>query len=268
MKITFLGSGYATATNCYNTSFLIDNDSQYLLVDAGGGNGILNQAKKINFDWTKLNYAFISHAHIDHLLGIFWVLRSHICRDFLAGKRIDLFHIYCHDEVAEIIRFMVIKTFSRKYSQLLDDKIIIHLVEDRQKATLIGLKFTFIDILATSAKQFGFQVKFGNNKIFTFLGDEPCNPKLHSLIKKSDYLIHEAMCTQSEEDVFHPHQKHHSTVVDACQVANQCEVGCLIITHTEDKDQINRQSKYLAESQQHFKGKSLVPSDLEVIELV
>ena len=42
MKITMLGTGNAMVTECYNTCFVLSEqqqDLQYFLVDAGGGNG-------------------------------------------------------------------------------------------------------------------------------------------------------------------------------------------------------------------------------------
>ena len=38
MKITMLGTGNAVATECYNTCFVLSENNNYFLVDAGGGN--------------------------------------------------------------------------------------------------------------------------------------------------------------------------------------------------------------------------------------
>ena len=46
-KITMLGTGNATVTQCYNTCFVLDTSTTRLLVDAGGGNGVLGQLKKV-----------------------------------------------------------------------------------------------------------------------------------------------------------------------------------------------------------------------------
>ncbi len=41
-KIIVLGTGTASVVNNFNTCFVLeDNNSNYLLVDTGGGNGIL-----------------------------------------------------------------------------------------------------------------------------------------------------------------------------------------------------------------------------------
>lgn len=41
-KIIMLGTGSAMVTDCYNTCFLLKSENDCLLVDAGGGNGILS----------------------------------------------------------------------------------------------------------------------------------------------------------------------------------------------------------------------------------
>ena len=46
MKLTILGTGNATVTECYNTCFAVRMGERVLLVDAGGGNGILVQMEK------------------------------------------------------------------------------------------------------------------------------------------------------------------------------------------------------------------------------
>lgn len=46
-QITMLGTGNATVSQIYNTCFLLQTPSTLMLVDAGGGNGILSQLKKV-----------------------------------------------------------------------------------------------------------------------------------------------------------------------------------------------------------------------------
>ena len=41
-----LGTGNAVVTRCYNTCFILKDRGSMLLVDAGGGNGILQQLEK------------------------------------------------------------------------------------------------------------------------------------------------------------------------------------------------------------------------------
>ena len=74
-KIIMLGMGHATVTQCYNTCFLLQSGHSQLLVDAGGGNGILRQLKAVGCPITNLHHLFVTHAHTDHILGTIWLIR-------------------------------------------------------------------------------------------------------------------------------------------------------------------------------------------------
>lgn len=98
MKLKILGTGAAFATKYNNTSFLIMNKDEYLLVDGMGGSAILRAFKENNLSWTKLHNAFLSHQHTDHLLGMIWVIR-YIASLMIKGKYKDKFNLYLHEEL-------------------------------------------------------------------------------------------------------------------------------------------------------------------------
>ena len=75
MKLTMLGTGNAVVTNCYNTCFVLSDDGKYFLVDGGGGNGILSRMKDAGIDWHDIHDIFVTHKHMDHILGVMWVIR-------------------------------------------------------------------------------------------------------------------------------------------------------------------------------------------------
>ena len=70
-----LGTGNALATRCYNTCFTLHGEKGVLLVDAGGGNGILTQLEKVGIMREDISDLFVTHAHTDHLLGCIWIMR-------------------------------------------------------------------------------------------------------------------------------------------------------------------------------------------------
>ena len=61
MKLTFLGTGNAFVTECYNTCFAIAGDKGTLLVDAGGGNGILRALRKADINYKDITDIFVTH---------------------------------------------------------------------------------------------------------------------------------------------------------------------------------------------------------------
>ncbi|MBQ4508663.1 MAG: hypothetical protein II970_07190 [Paludibacteraceae bacterium] len=59
--ITMLGTGNALATRCYNTCFTLhDPSGEVLLVDAGGGNGILTQLEQAEIDLRLIRHLFLT----------------------------------------------------------------------------------------------------------------------------------------------------------------------------------------------------------------
>ena len=59
--ITMLGTGNALATRCYNTCFTLhDPSGEVLLVDAGGGNGILTQPEQAEIDLRLIRHLFLT----------------------------------------------------------------------------------------------------------------------------------------------------------------------------------------------------------------
>ena len=83
----------------------------------------------------------------------------------------------------------------------------------------------------------------------------------------SDWLLSEAFCLYEDRDRFKPYEKHHSTVKDACELAQRLGVPHLVLWHTEDKNYDRRKELYTAEGARYYTGDLHVPYDLEVIAL-
>jgi ribonuclease Z len=105
-------------------------------------------------------------------------------------------------------------------------------------------------------------------KKVTCLGDEPYNPLCRGFVEGSDWLLCEAFCLYSQRDRFKPYEKHHSTVREACQLAQELEIPHLVLWHTEDENYSQRKTLYMEEGRGYYNGDLHVPYDLEVIDLV
>ena len=99
-KLIVLGTGNAMVTKCYNTCFALQRGSEYVLVDAGGGNGILAQLTKAGVPYTAIRHLIVTHAHCDHLLGVVWMVRK-IGDLMMAGKYQGQLHVWCHASIIE-----------------------------------------------------------------------------------------------------------------------------------------------------------------------
>ncbi|MCI8375266.1 MAG: MBL fold metallo-hydrolase [Lachnospiraceae bacterium] len=265
-KLIILGTGNANATKCYNTCLALRNERGYFLVDAGGGNGILVQLEKAGIPLTEIHEIFLSHEHTDHILGMVWMIRM-IAAQMKQGNYEGNLDIYCHSDLEEPLLTIVGLTVQGKFVKLIGERIFLHPLEDGDEREILGYKIRFFDIRSVKAKQYGFTLTLHSGKRLTFAGDEPCREWEYDYVRNVDWLLHEAFCLYSERERFKPYEKCHTTVKDACELAEALGVKNLILYHTEDKNIARRRELYLAEGEPCFSGKLYVPEDLEVFTL-
>lgn len=265
-RLIVLGTGNANVTRCYNTCFAIDTAEGLLLCDAGGGNGIMQQLEKKNIGWERIHHLILTHAHTDHLLGAVWVIRM-IATRMNNGKYEGELHIYCSSAVREGLTQMALFTLQKKMTDRLNERIIFHEICDGHTETLLGREVTFFDIRSTKMQQHGFVMPLSGGRKLCCLGDEPYNPLCRSYVEGSDWLLCEAFCLYGDRDRFKPYEKHHSTVKEACELAQGLHIPNLVLWHTEDKTIQTRKQMYTAEGQQFYTGRLFVPDDLDEIKL-
>lgn len=266
LEITLLGTGNAAVTECYNTCFVLEDAGQYLMVDGGGGNEVLHRLKAAGYDWKDMRHIFVTHKHIDHLLGIVWMIRL-ITQNMHRGKYDGEAWIYAHDEVVDILTKIAEMVLEKKTLHFIGERLHFVTLADGNEFEAMGHRFRVFDIQSTKAKQYGFSVEYGGGKKLTCCGDEPYCDYEEPYAAGSDWLLHEAFCLYSQADIFDPYKKNHSTVKDACELAERLGVKNLILYHTEDKNIRNRKKLYTAEGKQYYHGNLFVPDDMEVISL-
>lgn len=268
MKLTILGTGHGTATECYNTCFTISKDNEYFLVDAGGGNGILKQLKSAEISSDNLIGMFISHTHTDHIMGAIWIIRI-IARKYLVENYEKPFTIYGNNEVIKAIRQVCGAVLPEKFNALFDDKIELIEVDTGDMIEVLGKKIIFFDINAKKVKQTGFYMWLNKEEKFTFIGDEVCQEPTEKYIKNSKWLFADAYMAGQEAEEYNPIKRHHHSTVKF--VANLCEklhVKNVILSHTIDTNLRNRKQSFTEDAKKYFNGNIFIPDDLEVIELM
>ena len=174
-------------------------------------------------------------------------------------------NIYCNDVVYEAILGVSKYILPEKLINGVLDVVDFHILEDNEQLEINGVKYTFFDINARGTKQFGFECVL-NGKRLVFLGDETLNVKLYDRVRGADYVMHEAFCLDSEENIFHAYEKNHSTVKTASEVMNGLDVKNLILYHTEDSHGDKRKGLYLKEGKENFDGVIYVPDEFDIIE--
>ncbi|MCQ2374436.1 MAG: MBL fold metallo-hydrolase [Salinivirgaceae bacterium] len=267
MKITMLGTGNAFAYEHYNTCFTISHNNQIMLVDGGGGNELLHRLKNKSIDWQDIKHVFVTHKHIDHILGIVWLIRL-VCQRAAAGKYNDTFHIYANADVVNILQNFTSNAFSKSQASQLGKAVQFITLSHADQHEIIGHTFRFFDIGSTKCDQMGFAMENnGNPNYLCCLGDEPYNAICQPFAQNCTWLMHESFCLFTEADDYQPYEKHHSTVKDAAQAAQKLNAKNLIIYHTNDAHANNRKQIYTNEASLYYSGNIHIPNDLEEIEI-
>ena len=268
-QITMLGTGNATVSLIYNTCFVLQTPSTLMLVDAGGGNGILAQLKKVNVQISDIHHLFVTHAHTDHVLGVIWVIRMVAqCKGYEG-----LLHVYGNDKVMKVIKTIIDMILAKKQLAKVAERVVFHQLEDGDCFEVGDMKLECFDIQSAKEKQFGFRAELpssdesGKPLVLACLGDEPYNEQNRRYIVGANWMMCEAFCLYADRDTFKPYEKCHSTALDAGKLAEELGVKNLILYHTEEKTLANRKENYTREAAKNFKGRIFVPDDLEVIEL-
>lgn len=99
------------------------------------------------------------------------------------------------------------------------------------------------------------------------MGDEPYQEHERKYAEGTDWLLHEAFCLYRDKEIYRPYEKHHATVKEACEHAEELGAGNLLLYHTEDKNLADRKRLYTEEGKRYYHGNLIVPEDLERISL-
>ena len=259
--ITFLGTGNAHAIRCYNTCFTLHSQGQVqLMVDAGGGNGVLAQLERAGIKVEEIQDLFVTHAHTDHLLDCIWMMR-------MALQYHCTLRIWSHRKVLDLLTYICCRILPSKEAEGIGSLVSMHSLKDGDEFSVGDIRLQCFDIHSNKEIQYGFTAQLPDGQRLCCLGDEPYSPLCRKYVEGVDWLMSEAFCLYEDRERFRPYEKNHSTVLDAACLAEELRVKNLILYHTEDQTLENRRERYTAEAKSAFGGRVIVPEDLERIEL-
>ena len=257
--ITILGTGNALATKCYSTCFTLHQpNGEMLLVDGGGGNGILTQLERAGINFKDIHHLFVTHAHTDHLLGCVWIMRMALQFRFRL-------QVWSHGKVLDLLTDICNRILPPVMTEGMGTLVTMHCLKDGDRFEVGGMHLQCFDIHSINERQFGFTAQLPDGQRLCCFGDEPFCPQCREYADGADWLMSEAFCLYEDRERFRPYEKHHSTVIDAARDAERLHVKNLILYHTEDKTLNTRRERYTAEAKTVFSGNVVVPDDLDVI---
>ncbi|MBQ6167113.1 MAG: MBL fold metallo-hydrolase [Muribaculaceae bacterium] len=265
-RVTMLGTGNAMCVNSYNTCFYLRTPGGGMLVDGGGGNGILRQLINARIPFENIRHMFVTHCHTDHIMGAIWMIRK-ISPMIFKNKHKGPFTIYCNDMVKQALLTMCNLMIPSKITNSIGSTVFLREVRDGEEVDIDDMKVTFFDIGSTNFKQFGFSAALPDGQRLVCLGDEPYSMHSEPYARNCDWLMCEAFCLYKDRFVFNPYEKNHSTALDAGMLAQELGVKHLVLYHTEDTHLETRSTTFTAEAAQYYKGDIIVPDDLQSFDL-
>ena len=260
-----LGTGDATARKRYNTCFILRDRATAMLVDGGGGNGILAQLNAAGISFRNIDAIFLTHAHTDHILGVVWVLRM-IGEMALDGEEMRGYRVFSHDEGIRALVIICRATLSEKVWAEVSRLVEFVEIRDGDNFELSdAFALRCIDLRAGGMKQFGFVATVGSGVRVACMGDVPAPDGIEREIAGCDWLLHEAFCPESQRAIYHPELICHCTALEAGRIARHLNVRHLLLYHRADYSHGASKDDYIRECESVFSGRVVIPEDLQAI---
>lgn len=268
LEVTILGS--SSATPVYNrnpTAQLLNCNEKFYLIDCG--EGTQQQLIRYGFKASKIDYIFISHLHGDHYFGLIGLLSSLHLNGRI--KPIKIFAPQALQEILALqfkhsetvlrypIEFSAIESADSvklyENSDVLIETIVLNhripctgfkfsqkkrmrkLVVEKLEADHIGIEYYPLLKRGADLTLPGGRVILNKDyttdpvkpKIYAYCSDTLFDERYFQNIQDCDLLYHEA--TFLHEMLERANQTHHTTALQAAQIAKITNAGKLLIGH-------------------------------------
>jgi ribonuclease Z len=251
-RVVFLGTGGALNPERYQASILVEAGTARVLLDTGGGLGLVRRLRAAGIDPASIGHVFLSHRHLDHVGGLeAWLLSVFYQRSRHAEPP-PAVRLYALDGSAQAIRaFHAAAAASSE--QVFGDRLTwitpkpgaLHGLEDRLELTLVP-----VDHLPPAGDAAGCVVDHDGVRIVYSGDSRPCDA-LSEAARGADLLIHEVGGLETRARLVHG--AGHSTAADAGRVAARAGVRALALFHVPAPEWVSP-ADLLAEARRHARG--------------
>ncbi len=209
MKITFLGTnGWYDSSTGNTVSVLVDTDDEYIILDAGFGFYKIKDYIKSK----KPVYLFISHLHLDHIIGLHTLPLLHL------GQGIDVFLPKAlRKDLHAFLRIPFMYPLG-----LLPTRLRFHNALGR---SIVPLKFETA-VLRHRVRCYGYRFHLKGGEV-AYCTDTGMCDNLHRLAQGADVLIAESAMSYEDEGL----NLFHITPQTAAKVARDAGVKRLFLSH-------------------------------------
>jgi ribonuclease Z len=257
IEVNFIGTGGSVATiERDNTSFLINNDLNLVLVDVPGS--VTQKIKKMGFDPDNVRTLLVTHIHPDHVYGLPAFVHSLMMKDMVLDlygsalavdfcrQILDLFHLL-DEKIKCRVNFIALEPGDEF---MIEDSLRCKTASVPHSQSSLAFLFSFLSE--------GIRLLYS--------GDTPAHPPLFQWAKNSDYLIHDCSAPSRFFEEFPSLKRMHTDSLALGQLAQTAEVRCLIPCHFFGEIDYPI-SEIEQEIRSNYMGKLIIPADLTKIAL-
>jgi ribonuclease Z len=251
-RIVFLGTGGALNPERYQPSMLVEAGATRVLLDTGGGLGVVRRLLACDIDPSSIGHIFLSHRHLDHVGGLEPLLLTMSYRAFRSERPLSPVALYALAGSAAAIRASHAAADASAERRFGDRLSWVTPAPGTRVAldASVGLTLAGVDHLPPGGSAAGCVVDCGGSRI-AYSGDtRPCDT-LAEAARGVDLLIHEVGGLDSRADLIH--QVGHSTAGDASRVAARAGARALALFHLPAAEWVEP-ADLLAEARAHAPG--------------
>jgi len=240
-SVTTLGVGSASPKlGRHPTAQLLTYATDHYLVDCGEGTQY--QLLKYKFRPNKLKYIFISHLHGDHYFGLVGLLSS-----LNLGGRSEPMWLVGPRGLAEVV------TLAFKYAES-PPQFAIHFTEVATTRSYQVFENEHLSVCSIPMQHripcagYLFREKQNPQRSYAFCSDTRYDASVVEYVRGVSLLYHEA--TFCDDLAHQSASRYHTTARQAAQVAQQAQVGSLLIGHFSSR--YKTLEGFLTEAQEVF----------------
>ena len=250
MKISFLGTGGAVASQERdNTSFLIE-DSDYLgLIDCPGA--VVQKIKKVGRRPQDLKFLFITHIHPDHIYGLPSLIHS------LMLEEMNLL-LFGSDETVSFCA-QLLDLFGLRESKIKCRVELKELAPENEISLTSKLKVTGLAIQHHSSS-LGFLWESAQGRRLVYSGDTTADSAFFRRIKGADCLIHDCSAPARFFQLYPELKRMHTDSLTLGKLAEEFSIQRLIPCHFFGEIQFDLE-EIIREIKAFYRGELSVPRD-------
>jgi ribonuclease Z len=229
-RVVFLGTGGALNPERYQAAILVECGDTRLLLDTGGGLGLVRRMLAAEVEPGSVGHIFLTHRHLDHIGGLEPLMMSVFYHSVRRGQPPPPLTLHALAGSAEAIRGSLAAA-DASGAVVYRERLTWSTPAAGVPVALGGgprLTLVPVDHLPPGGEAAGCVVEADGARV-VYSGDtRPCQPLVEAA-RGADLLIHEVNSLESRADL--THRVGHSTAADAGRAAARAGVRALALFH-------------------------------------